>query len=60
MSETTIQIPRPEKFDGSNDVILWFKQFELFLSLSKVSNEQKGNVLLVYLGTSISGRNYRY
>ena len=42
-------IPRPEKFSGNENITTWFIQFELFLQLSKVIDDDKGNILLTYL-----------
>ena len=46
-------IPRPEKFSNQCDVSVWFKQIELFFTLTKVEQESKKDMLLVYLDTAI-------
>lgn len=34
-------IPRPDKFDNQCEITTWFKQFELFLTLSKTDAADK-------------------
>ncbi len=53
-----IYIPRPEKFAGQCGIEIWFKQFELFLTLSKVPDDQRANILLSYLDLDILVSDY--
>ena len=46
-------IPRPDKFDATMNVEVYFKQFELFLTLTKVLDTDKANYLLSYLDFSV-------
>ena len=53
MALNTAYIPRPDKFSPDCDVGMYFRQFELFLQLTAVPDEQRLSVLLSYLDLSV-------
>jgi len=46
-------IPKPDKFDSTMNIDIYFKQFELFLKMAKVDETDKANMLLSYLDYSV-------
>ena len=52
-NNTSLYVPRRDKFVADCDVDIYFRQFELFLQLSAVAEDTKLKVLLSYLDLSV-------